>query len=913
MPLDGAPLACKPDRASHDFPAMNNPLTEAMRRAGFASLDALARALKDHAPEAFAGIEPRSLGAKLSNLGRGMVTWWRDRPDRVEAVAALTGFDALEVIAAQRSRDRGRWSFPEFPTLPPLDLSAEATAEIGAGHPVDNDQYKDRLDGWMHRAMPLRHQSPRLMPLRGIAWLTVPPHCGRSLLLAQLRANANIEVIDADTLDEAVRLASGTQPVVLAPRGPVEQPDLEALVHLDPERAALIVSACAYPGHVLPFEAAWHPTWDWLVANADGRRRLDLVRGSQAGVFGFGDIEVFEWRLAEGWRRNLIEWLERRLAATGDTLFTRQGLDSWLQGFDPQAIWFATPSDVLALASLCHSSGERKLPKPDSPEAGARLLLQLAARDTRATSLLRRLVELRWRDARHDWMAALPWDSWLAIIDAESLGAEVGERPRPSKKRPVLLDLEALRQEGLLVVNRQGWWEFSQPVQARLLLRDSLMRWVSEGSIAHWARPIMGDAFRERTLDAVLDAMSPEKLDPSIRAVLNEPAGSLSALSAAEALIVALGVKYASGSVVCQQSHLGLLMRVLEQYEAMGGAVSPPFTRIAVDGFSPALSWTLACWEWSLASLAPAAVPDELGVLFPGWQSRGEVAKNWYAQLPLRLRELPAILAPEPDGSLRAMRSAQRVVDRLGLEALQEWDPLCPLNAALLLVAAGQGQLDAKPEWWPALLRWRGAECHLLEALEEIDPNAVAANLLPSLLSAMSGSDATAAVLSPVWTSLLGKSSAVVVIPLLPMAAIMAMYGRFRGLPSSWQRGLAHRLGPHDPIECWEVVLRHSAVPEELAERLLRDPLGGAIASKLWHWAPTTCLAHARDPESMWGWLLILNCPDEHIGPLAEAIAGCEELLPGRADRLAWVLSRLRSVRGQEHGLRALIGQLGLR
>ncbi|MEJ1938821.1 hypothetical protein WDZ92_52155, partial [Nostoc sp. NIES-2111] len=153
-------------------------------------------------------------------------------------------------------------------------------------------------------------------------------------------------------------------------------------------------------------------------------------------------------------------------------------------------------------------------------------------------------------------MTALSWDNWLAIIDAESLGAEVGQRPRPSKKRPVLLDLEALRQEGLLVVNSHGRWEFSQPVQARLLLRDSLMRWVSEGAIAHWARPIMGDALRERTLDAVLDAMSPEKLDPSIRAVLNEPAGSLSALSAAEALIVALGVKYASGSVACPQTPL---------------------------------------------------------------------------------------------------------------------------------------------------------------------------------------------------------------------------------------------------------------------------------------------------------------------------------------------------------------------
>lgn len=277
---------------------MDERFAEAIRRAGYPSKDSLARALKAQAPEAFAGIEPRGLGAKLGELGRGVSTWWRGRPDRVEALQALTGFDAGELVAALVQRTRGRWSFPEFSTLAPLDLLDELPADLGASFPLDPAPFAPSLDDWMQRALPPSRQFNRPFALEGVNWLTVPPGCGRGLLVARLQAVGSVDVVAADTLEDAVATASGNRPLVLAPRRAVKQDDMEALIRLDPERPVLVVSASACPSPMLRSEAARHPRWDWLVTKGDERRRLDLVKGNQGGVFGFGNgMRAFEWRL----------------------------------------------------------------------------------------------------------------------------------------------------------------------------------------------------------------------------------------------------------------------------------------------------------------------------------------------------------------------------------------------------------------------------------------------------------------------------------------------------------------------------------------------------------------------------------------------------------------------------------------
>jgi len=896
---------------------MDERFAEAIRRADYKSMDSLARALKEQAPEAFEGISPRSLAVKLGQLGRGTSTWWRGRPDCVEALDALTGFDAGELIAALEQRSLGRWSFPEFSTLAPLDLLEELPADLGSAHPADPKAFAEHFEGWMQRALPPKRLSSRLYALDGVAWLTVPPGCGRGLLLARLQAVGSVDVVSADTLEDAVAMGTGGRPIVLAPRRAVKHDDLNALMQWDPDRPVLIVSASACPRLKPRLERrAWHPRWDWLVTKSSERRRLDLVSGDHGGVYAHGDeMRLFEWRLAPDWRLRLIAWLEQRLGATGDTLFSRQGLDGWLKRFDPTSVWFSTPTEVVALASLCHASGERKLPSPDSEVAGARLLHHLAPMDSRHESLLLRLVEVRWRDAAHEWLSPLPWSEWLALVEAESFNVVDGERAKLRRKRPQLLNLEVLRQEGFLTVDSHGWWEFAHPTQARLVLRDALVRWVSEGDLERWARPLLGDSSRQAAVDSVLASMSPVALGGSIRAVLRAATGSLSALSAAEALFVTLGCKFAADQADYAPEFAGLLERILQLHSGAHAEVWPPFTRSVGESFGTPLLWLLACWEWSLCSPPPNSLPPELLAWFPGWFPRGnDMGVDWYIQLPHNLLSVSESFDDVRLGFDEAVRSAQRVIDRVGCQGLVEASERGPLWAALMLVAAGRGQVEPQGFWWDLLLSLREAPFHLVRSLEHDDADAVAAHLLPSFLDAANNSaSSTFAVLGPIWTWLFGRSLASNVLPRLPVRTVFVLYRRFRGLPPTWQRALEDRLGPDDPEWCWEAALTESVNPEALADRLLPiAPLSIPLLALLWRVAPAQCLAHACDPQQLSSSLLISLCPTELSGRLAETIALREDLMPQRAERLGWVLRRLRESRGQEARLRVLLSWLKL-
>lgn len=895
---------------------MDERFAEAIRRAGYTSKDSLAKALKKQAPEAFHGIQFRSLGAKLGELARGETTWWHGKHDRILALQELTGFDANELVAAQVLRTRGRWSFPEFSALTPMDLLEELPADLGAGFPTDPKMLAYDLDAWMQRVLPPSRQPPRLIALSGLTWLTVPPGCGRGQLLARFQAVGNVDVVAADSLEEAVEAATGSRPVVLAPRRAVKQDDMDVLMQLDPERPVLVVSANSCPRSTLQLEAVWHPRWEWLIKKGSERRRLDLVNGDQGGVYSSsGELRTFEWRLVLDWRVRLIAWLEQRLVATGDTLFSSQGLDGWLQRFDPTSVWFSTPADVMALASLCHASGERKLPKSEIAEGGARLLHHLAPMDSRKESLLLRLVDLLWRDPAHEWLASRPWDDWRTLVDAESHDVADSKDDKTRKKRAPSLDLEALRQEGFLIADSHGWWAFAQPVQARLVLRDALMRWVSEGDLERWARPLVGDTQRQAIVDSVLIAMPPASLNGSIKAVLRAAPGSLSALSAAEALFMALGRKFATGQATYAPELAGLLARILQQQIEACGQVWPPFTREDGQNYGVPLPWLLACWEWSLCAPPPPALPAELRAWFPGWLPHGEDDDGcWYLLLPQELLNAGEAFDEVRVGFDEAVRSAQRVVDRMGYQGLVGFLQAGPLWAALMLVAAGRGKVEPVAAWWDMLLRLREAPGHLVRSLECDDADAVATHLLPSFLQAAAGRVSSAfAVLSPIWTWLLGRTNPVSVLPGLPAAAIDALYHRFRGLPATWQDALADRLGPDDPEWCWEAVLAELANPEALADRLLSmEPSSFTLVATLWRVAPTRTLVHACDPQHRSSSLLITLCPSEQSGRLAEEIARRDDLLPDRTERLEWVLRRLRESRGQEAGLRALLNRLDL-
>ncbi|WP_144290001.1 hypothetical protein [Ideonella sp. A 288] len=95
------------------------------RARGLDSLTKVAEALITKHPELFEGIAVRSLGAKLSELNRENLTWWRGREDRLEALGRLLGLGVSELVAAEQARRRGLWVCEEFPELPALNLMNE--------------------------------------------------------------------------------------------------------------------------------------------------------------------------------------------------------------------------------------------------------------------------------------------------------------------------------------------------------------------------------------------------------------------------------------------------------------------------------------------------------------------------------------------------------------------------------------------------------------------------------------------------------------------------------------------------------------------------------------------------------------------------------------------------------------------
>lgn len=898
---------------------MNARFAETIRRRGY-SKDSLARELKAKWPEVFKGIEPRSLGVKIGELGRGVTTWWSGRPDRLDALRELTSFDAAELVKARAQQARGRWSFPEFPTLPPLDLLEELPAELcisATGDPLRVDM---GIEPWMQRTLPTPRRPPRVLALSaGVTWLKIPAGGGLDLLLARLKAVGDVEVLAADTLEEAVTGAfGGGQPIVLAPQRAPTPDDLESLMLLDPTRPVLVISASACPHPEQPSDSAWLPRWEWLTTTGSARRRLDLVKGHQGGLFGDGGVNAFEMRLAPDWRMTLIDWIEQRLEGTGDTLFSRQGLSAWLQRFDPTSVWFSKPADVMALASLCHASGERKLPNPDSAEAGARLLRQLAPMDSRSESLLSRLVDMRWQDTAHDWVAPLPWDAWLDLVEAQSRDAPEDRSAKTRRKRTPALDLEELRKEGFLAPDSSGWWTFAQPVQARLVLRDALTRWVSAGDLERWARPLVGDSSRQAALDSVLGSMPTNALDRSIKSVLQAAPDSLSALSAAEALFLVMGRKFASDQATYTPELAGLHERFLQLHADADGHVLPPLTREPGENSETPLPWLLACWEWSLCTPPPPVLPPSLVDWFPGWLPQGGDADGaWFTQLPAPLREPSAPFAEVIVGIDETVKAAQRVVDRIGFRSLIEQTQMGSLWAVLMLTAAGRGQVAPMASWWDTLFRSREAPDHLIRSFAPGDADAVATRLLPSLLEAAAGSDSFTQALAlrgPVWRWLFGQSRASTVVPRLLEPTVSRLYGRFRALPPDWRLALEERLDLSDPDAHWEMALSESENPEALVHRILS---GGAtspsLLQMLWRLAPGPCLAHGCNEDDPMSWLLIHFCPPEQSGRLADEIARRDGLWPDRPERLAWVLRRLRESRGQVASLRALLDRLGLR
>ncbi len=884
---------------------MDIRLKEAARRAGFPSHDALAKHLKTRFPKVFRDIEPRSLGTKLGDLGRGKTSWWR-QPDRAAALEKVTQFDASELVRAIDQHALGDWLFPEFPGLPPLDLANEAPPELMAAVHV-NARNSGQLDDWWSLALPVPSRAfpaRRLPP--GLTWLTVPAGCGRSLLLARLRAARVADVVAGDTLDDAIAAAGGRGPVVLAPQNPVDKEMFESLSLLDESRPVLVIST-----HACPYTDAargWPPKWEWLSARSGQRRRLELRTGNDGGAYSRSSLEVNEWRLARDWRSTLIEWLDRRLQASGNSLFSQQGLHDWLLAFDAQAAWFATPSDVLALAALCHDAGERRLPATTLRDAGAQLLRRIDDVDTRIQALLGRLVQLRWLDAAHGWNAPLPWDRWQALMDSAEV-ASSGSSTRG--KRVARLDLETMRADGLLVPDGDGWWGFAAPTQARLVLRDLLVKSIAEGDLAFWAAPLMGDPARQSLVEAAMEVVATSALGVGISRLHDLPCWAPTAVCASEALFVEIGKRLGTGQA-CTPALRTVLDHVLARSATdVRGSVLPVSRPRDVEGGVP-LDWLLARWEWSLGAQRPPQLPEFDDAGFPGWLAPGDAGlARWFGTLPQRLLAAQEPMADEPAGFTEAFDAARRVARRVGDAAIEPHAERSSLAAMLALEAAADGRVEAQPAWWDAACNLDTVDTHLPAAIGARGLEQVAVRLLPTMLVTackLATVPSVRILLGPVWTWLFNGARPEPVLESIDEVTLDRLFGMCRGLPPAWRDALAQRWNCAAARPHIATLLGALDDPAPLARAILREPLPDMdLIPALWQAAPEACLACVADEDDLRGSLLLLLCPSDHSGTVTRLLAADDRVMPDRDDRVAWAIQRLQDGHGHDRTLQALL------
>lgn len=166
---------------------------------GLDSLTKVAQALIDVHPDLFEGIAVRSLGAKLSELNRENVTWWRGRADRLQALKDLLGLEPSELIASQQARQLGLWVCDEFPELPALNLISEQPPTLAEPVAITANQgYGADLGDWLLVALGSDYEQREMGRLtRGVQWLHAPKGTGRSLLLSRIKARNRLAVVDA--------------------------------------------------------------------------------------------------------------------------------------------------------------------------------------------------------------------------------------------------------------------------------------------------------------------------------------------------------------------------------------------------------------------------------------------------------------------------------------------------------------------------------------------------------------------------------------------------------------------------------------------------------------------------------------------------------------------------------------------
>lgn len=882
--------------------SQSGPVRTAPRYATFRSDGALARALLVTYPQMQWTLGARSLAAKIGNLEHGETVWWVNHPEHAHCLAALLDISLADLGLHAQARRSHLFEFEDFREMPPIDLTREAmwTLQFENMQPTPNKVGKStggQLANWVSPAL----WTGRLPHDRD--WLHVADDMERLLLARSLAAAGHFDVLYVEQLTDVAERLRGNAPLVVVIRADGGVDDLAALA-LRPETAGILVIA----PFMLPVRRASSSVefvaWESFATSGQERDAFTLS-GLVTSAFG-KSVQRWEVKRLPDWRASLLAWVDAHLNRHAvDSLFSAQGIASWLAQVDPSGAWFTSASDVMQLCQMAHWLGE-KLPRNQDESIGCQLAILLFAREGPSLHLqVQQLAEARWQDARCAWHGALPLESWRALaaqrlrcvaVQPEAVAAEQqGTSPAPvansANVRGVTDQPGDLMVSGLLKQVRRGYFDFQHRMLARLLVRDRLVWQITAQPAASWSLACF-DAERRAVVDAALDAVSIAGLVGAMTRLSDDAPHCAARIGAVEALFMAVGRRMELHQAVLPLP-VPIVASVLDRLDLVdvAWALPAPWTR-PTHSQAACAEWIAACWSWSLLVDAPTALCDNW--LFPGWCTPPAAPAAWLETL-----------WPEDEEAqlLPAWRQFFSIIN-IWVKDLELPIANPPRILVIgLLGKAARGGWAAEAAWWQTLLvnpgdsRW---VCDRLVEAITIDEGEAALRLWPSFVEHERADTGQFVRLSAVRRWMLRHLAPADALACLDESARRYLAEVPESLPPHFRAPLLKSLSKHALVARYsEVALFFrrfgpSAAPT-LAGFLDHELLGEEAAACLWEWDPASAqaLMDARVAECA-GALsrLILTCPTSHLGAAVACLHAMPGLLVGES-RAWWIRQHL--------------------
>ena len=858
---------------------MSNPLKTAPAYSKFGSNDKLAKALIDKFPDVGWTLTPRSLATKIGQLDKGNSTWWLTREVETASLAELLELPVAD-LGVQSQTSSHLFSFSGFPGLHPLDLTREKpwflAEERRDPEKSINEFGEGLLDHWLEPAVRSSFRPPS-----DLEWLHVPDDLERKLLVKGLAVAGNYEVLVVETLADAADPLRGRKPLVVSVEADGGEKDLLALLDR-PEGAGLLVIA--------PFMPAVHETSHSLGHFKDWEERTSSAREKRLSNLTSGAFPRLTWTLLPDWRERLLEWIEVRLNRhAADTHFSAQGVKNWLERFDAHEQWFSTTSDLMHLCQIGHSISEKKLPAPNDPDAGKKLVNLLFKEKLLYKSMqIQQLAQARWNRTDLSWHGSLLMESWLSLaplmtgsivrneLDAIAQESKQSERKKAADRVAKMLEAgnpDALLSSGLIKKCVQGNFDFEHPTLAGLLVRDMLMRQIAEEPLVSWALACF-DSERRLVVDAALDAVSVEHLSAAAERLLQEAPDSAVTIGASEALFMAVGRRILNGTVI-PPALMPIARSVMDRMDlTTADWALPELWSRPLESEDEKLAWITACWAWSLLPNAPFTMPDNWW--FPGWGQSLPELPYWLSELwPDKKCEQVSLAWNQffvvVDGWLKdveqPMADAPRIL-RMGF-----------------LMKAAHGAWPVDSAWWNELINCRWAERILLKQLEKAGAGA-AARLWPSFLVFERNAPVDRwYVFSRVRVWLLQQLKPVDALNLLGEEDRRYLVQVLFTLPPELRAALLESLAPTPPTVRYGGELAFfesfglSSAPA-LALFLAHEQFGRAAAVCMWRWDAEKAMRLLRQKGKLSTQEqnnLLHTCPASHVAAVAAVVCAAPE------------------------------------